>query len=321
METIAKLPRLLAGFVLAMPLLAHAEGRVVRVIVPYAAGGNIDSIARAYTKHLRETFNENWIVENVSGGNGVIGTERVARSAPDGAMLLFSADVHSMARLVIKNVPYDPIKDFQPIALVAEAPLVFVVNARAVRAKDLRELVEEIKRDEKRYTFGLSGLGSASHLGAEIFKSRTGLDVLMVAYRGTGPAINDLAGGHVTLMTVPPLAAMPLVHAGKLRALAITAPQRFEGTPDVPTAAESGMPGFEVINSYGFWGPRGLRDDQVARLSDAMRKAANDPELKRRMLDLGVAAHWESPQAFEKHIQTEFTRNRAIYEKAGVKPE
>jgi tripartite-type tricarboxylate transporter receptor subunit TctC len=211
--------------------------------------------------------------------------------------------------------------DFQPIALVAKAPLVFVVNAGAVRARSLNELVAEIKRDEKRHSFAIPSLGSVSHLGAEIFKSRTGLNVLSVTYRGTGPAINDLAGGHVTLMTVAPMAAMPLVRAGKLRALAITAPQRFEGTPEVPTAAESGMPDFEVINSYGFWGPQGLRADQIARLSDAMRKAANDPELKKRMLDWGVAAHWESPQAFEKHIQTEFARNRAIFEKAGVKPE
>src|SRR5438067_4169450 len=117
-----KLLRLLAAVAVSIPLLANAQGRLAKIIVPYAVGGNIDSIARAYTKYLRETLNENWIVENVSGGNGVIGTERVARSAPDGATLLFSADVHSMARLVIKNVPYDPIKDFQPIALVAKAP-------------------------------------------------------------------------------------------------------------------------------------------------------------------------------------------------------
>jgi tripartite-type tricarboxylate transporter receptor subunit TctC len=306
---------------MAMPFLAQAQGRVVRVIVPYAPGGNIDNIARAYVKHLGETFNENWIVENISGGSGVIGTERVARSVPDGTTLLFSADVHSMARLVIKNVPYDPIKDFQPIALAAKAPLVFVVNAAAVRANNLKDLVEEIKGDEKRYSFAIGALGSVTHLGAEIFKSRAGLNVLTVVYRGTGPAIKDLAGGHVTLMTVAPMAAMPLVHAGKLRALAITAPQRFEGTPDVPTAEESGMPGFEVINSYGCWGPKGLRSDQITRLSDAIRKAASDPELKKRMLDLGISAHWESPQAFEEHIRTEFTRNRAILEKAGTKPE
>jgi len=316
-----KLLRLLAAVAMTMPLLGHAQGRVVKVIVPYAAGGNNDAIARVYAKHLREALNENWIVENVGGGSGVIGTERVARSTPDGATLLFSADGHSMAPLVIKNVPYDPIKDFQPIALVAKAPLVFVVSASVVQARNLEELIEEIKRDAKRHTFAIGALGSSTHLGAEIFKSRAGLNILSVAYRGTGPALTDLAGGHVTLMTVAPLAAMPLVHAGKLRALAITAPQRFEGTPDVPTAEEAGMPGFEVINSYGFWGPKGLRNDQITRLSDVMRKTASDVELKKRMLELGVSAHWESPQAFEKHIQTEFTRYRAIFEKAGIKPE
>lgn len=316
-----RLPGLLATVALMLPLAAHAEGRVVRVIVPYAVGGNIDVIGRAYVKHLRETFNETWIVENIAGGSGVIGAERVVRAAPDGTTLLFSADVHSMARLVIKDVPYDPIKDFQPIALVAKAPLVFAVNASAVQARNLKELVEEIKRDEKRHAFAISGLGSSVHLGAEIFKSRAGVNVLLVTYRGTGPAINDLAGGHVTMMTAAPLPVMPLVRAGKLRALAITAPERFEGAPDVPTAEEAGMPGFEVINSWGFWGPRGMRNDQITRLSDALRAAANDPDLKKRLLDLGISAHWESPQAFEKHIQTEYVRHRVIFEKAGVKPE
>lgn len=314
--------RLLVALAMTMLSLtdAHAQGRVVRVIVPSATGGAIDGIARVYVKHLRESLDENWIVENISGASGVVGTERVARSTPDGSMLLFSADLHAAAPLVIKNVPYDPIKDFQPIALAAKAPLVFVVNASAVQAKNLKELVEEIKRDEKRHAFAIGGAGTA-RLGAEIFKSRTGLNVLTVAYRGTGPAINDLAGGHVTLMTVAPLAAMPLVRAGKLRALAITASQRFEGTPGVPTAAEAGMPGFEVITSFGFWSPKGLGDEQLRRLSDALRKAASDPELKKQLLDLGVVAHWESPQAFEEHIQTEFARAREIFERAGIKPE
>lgn len=304
-----------------LPIASHADGRVVRVVVPYAPGGNIDAIARAYSKEIGEALNETWIVENVPGANGVIGTERVARSQPNGATLLFSADVHSMLPLVVKKLPYDPVKDFTPIALVAQAPLLFVVNSEKVKATNLKELVAEVQADPKKHSFAISGAGSSPQLGAETFKARNKLNILSVTYKGTGPAVTDVAAGHVTMMVVTPLAAINLARAGKLRALAVTAPARFEGTPDVPTAAEAGMPGFEILNSYGFWGPRGLPAEQLARLSDAIRQAAHKPSLKKRLFELGVAATWESPQDFEKHITTELERNRKTYAQAGIQPE
>lgn len=304
-----------------LPMLAAAQGRTVRVIVPYAPGGNIDGLARVYSKFMGDALKENWIVENVAGASGVVGTEKVARATPDGTTLLFSADVHSMAPLVIKNLPYDPIRDFQPVALLAKAPLLFVVNAQKVQAKNLTELVAEVRRAPGDHSFAISGSGSSPQLGAEIFKTKTGLNVVSAPYRGTGPAVNDLVGGHVTMMTVTPLAAMQLVKSGKLRALAVTSSQRFEGAPDVPTAEEAGMPGFEVINSYGFWAPKGLPADALDKLSAALRLVANDADLKKRLLQLGVVAHWNTPAEFERHIQTEFARNKLIYERAGVKPE
>ena len=317
--------RHLAGAVLAALACATApaaaQDRTVRVIVPYAPGGNIDALARAYSRELGELLKENWIVENVAGANGVIGTERVARAAANGATLLFSADVHSMLPLLVKRVPYDPIRDFTPVALVAKAPLMFVVNAEGVKAGNLRDLVGEIRAQPKKFAFAISGAGSSPQLGAEIFKSRTQLDVLTVSYKGTGPAVNDLAAGHVNMMVVSPLAAIGLVRAGTLRALAVTAPARFEGTPEVPTSAESGMPGFEVLNSYGFWAPKGLPQDQLARLSEAMRRVAQAAPVQKRLLELGVVATWESPADFQRHIATEFERNRKIYTDAGIQPE
>ena len=289
--------------------------------MPYAPGGNVDNIARVYSKFISEKFNENWIVENISGANGVIGASHVAKSKPDGRTLLFSADVHSMASLVIKYVPYDAINDFIPISLVAKAPLIFVVNPDSVRAGNLTQLIDEIKSNPEKYNFAISGSGSSPQLGAEIFKSKTNLPLATINYRGTGPAVTDLAGGHVNLMVVTPLAVMPLIKAGKLRALAVTSKNRFLPLPDIPSTAESGMPGFELENSYGFWGPKGVPSSQIMKISQQLKQVSEDAELQKRLLELGVNASWESSEDTVKHIAREFKRNKEIYLKANVKPE
>src|SRR2546422_2231484 len=247
-----KFLRACAALMLLFPSLAIAQARLVKVVVPYAPGGNIDVIARLYAQKAAELLKENWIVENLSGGSGTIGTHFVARAVPDGVTLLFAADAHLTARLVIKNVPYDPLADFAPIARVAEAPLLFIVNPAQIRARNLADLAADIKRNPKRFSFAVSGLGAMPHMAAEVFRSRIHADILVVPYRGTGPAVNDVVGGQVSMMVVAPLAAIHLVRSGKLRALAITAPRRFEGVPEVPTAEEAGMPDFLFLNSYGF---------------------------------------------------------------------
>ncbi len=310
-----------AVLIFALPSLVLAQGQLVRVVVPYAPGGNIDVIGRIYAKRISELLKENWIVENVSGGNGTIGTHSVAKSAPDGKTLLFTADVHSMARLVIKNVPYDPLVDFVAIARVAEAPLVFIANPAQVRARNLAELATDIRANPVHYSFAISGLGSSPHLAAAAFRARVNADVLLVPYRGTGPAVNDVAGGQVSMMVVTPLAAMQLVRSGRLRALAVTASHRFDGAPDVPTAEEAGMPDFLFSNSYGFWGPSGLSRDLVMRFNAAAREASESPELRQRLLNLGVTPIWETPEAFAGHALAEFQRNSRILQQAGVKPE
>ena len=300
---------------------ASAQNNVIKVIVPYAPGGNVDNIARVYSKYISEKYNENWIVENVSGGSGVIGAAQVAKAKPDGTTLLFSADVHSMASLVIKSVPYDAIKDFTPISLVAKAPLIFVVNAELVKSINLTQLVEEIKADPKRFNFAISGAGSSPQLGAEIFKSRAGVSVPTINYRGTGPAVADLAGGHVNLMTVTPLAVMPFIKSGKLRALAVTSKQRFIGASEVPTTAEAGMSGFELENAYGFWGPKGVPDSILNKISWQIKQVSQDADLQKRLLELGVVATWVSPEDTAKHISQEFKRNKEVYTKANIQPE
>jgi len=316
-----QLRRICAVLMLLLPSLVAAQGQLVKVVVPYAPGGNIDVIGRIYAKNISELLRENWIVENLSGGSGTIGTHAVAKSAPDGKTLLFTADVHSMARLVIKNVPYDPLADFVAIARVAEAPLIFIINPAQIRARNFAALAADIKANPKSYSFAISGLGSSPHLAAEAFRSRVNADILIVPYRGTGPAVNDVVSGQVNMMIVTPLAAMQLVRSGRLRALAVTASRRFDGAPDVPTAEEAGMPDFLFVNSYGFWGPKGLSKDLVIRLNAAAREASESPELRRRLLDLGVTPIWETPEAFAAHALAEFQSNSRILQQAGVKPE
>ena len=313
--------RISAVLTLVLPTLVLAQGQLVKVVVPYAPGGNIDVIGRLYAKKIAELLRENWIVENLSGGNGTIGTHSVAKSAPDGKTLLFTADVHSMARLVIKNVPYDPLTDFVAIARVAEAPLMLIANPAKVRAGNLAELASDIRANPMSYSFAISGLGSSPHLAAAAFRARVNADILLVPYRGTGPAVNDVAGGQVSMMVVTPLAAMQLVRSGRLRALALTASRRFDGAPDVPTVEEAGMPGFLFANSYGFWGPRGLSRELVMRANAAARDASESPELRERLLNLGVTPIWETPEAFASHALAEFQSNSRILQQAGVKPE
>jgi tripartite-type tricarboxylate transporter receptor subunit TctC len=304
---------------LVAPVLA--QGRPVRVIVPYAPGGNIDAIARLYSRTITEHLGENWLVENISGGNGVIGGGTVAKAAADGRTLLFSADAHIIARLVIRNVPYDPYRDFEPISRVARAPLVVVVNPAKVKASNLRELVVELKANPAQYSFGHSGLGTSPHLGAETLRARIGLDILNVPYRGTGPAVTAVAGGEINMMVVPPLAAMSLVRAGRLRALAVTAPERFEAAAEVPSAEESGLPGFHILNSYGFWGPRDLPREVLVRLSGLLQKAQENQELRQRLLGLGVSPMWEAPESFGRYMVEELQRMTELVNRIGLKPE
>lgn len=316
------LTKLLVSLAMVLPISAHAaDGRIVKVIVPYAPGGNIDSLARLYAQQAAKILNETWIIENVAGANGTIGSKQVAAAKPDGNTLLFSADVHSVATLVMKNVPYDPIKDFTPISMVATAPLVLVVNPDKVKANTLTELVAAVKAAPNDYSFANSSLGSSPHMGAEMFQQKTGTKVLQVLYKGTGPAIVDLVGGHVNMMFVSPVAAMQLVRSGKLKALAMTSPKRFESAMEVPTTAEAGMPDFIILNSYGFWGPKGMPKETLDRLSATFRQASQAPELSERLLKIGASATWTSPNDFSKHIQNEFHTSSAIFKSAGVKPE
>jgi tripartite-type tricarboxylate transporter receptor subunit TctC len=310
-----------AGGGIAGPRRAAAqEARTVRLIVPYAPGGAIDAIGRVFAQRLGPLLGETWVVENRSGGNGVIGAQEVARAAPDGRTLMFSADIHLVARHVMRNVPYDPVADFTPVARAAQGPLVLVGNP-GLRPRTLAELVAEAKARPDDYAFANSSLGAMGHLATERFKRLIGVDLLVVSYRGTAPALNDVVSGQVPLMMAPLLSVVEQVRAGRLRAYAVTAAERSRVAPDVPTAAEAGLPGLEFTVWYAMWGPKGLPPEMVERLNGAVRRVAAMPEVATRLAELGVEPVAEDRAAFARHIQAEYARNTRIIAEAGIQPE
>ena len=295
------------------------DGGTVSLVVPYAPGGAIDTIGRIFAQQLSPMLGESWVVLNRSGGNGIIGAQEVARAAPDGHTLMFSADIHLVARQVMSKVPYDPIADFTPVARAAQGPLV-LVGSSELQPQTLAELVRDAKARPDEYEFANSSLGAMGHLATESFKKLIGADLLVVNYRGTAPALNDVLSGQVALMMAPLLSVLGHVKAGGLRAYAVTAAKRSPVAPEIPTAAEAGLPGLEFTVWYAMWGPKGLPPETVERLNGAVRRVAAMPEIASRLADLGVEPVIEDQAAFARHIQAEYARNTQIIAEAGIEP-
>jgi tripartite-type tricarboxylate transporter receptor subunit TctC len=308
----------------ALPLAAtpaFAQERQVRAVVPFAPGGAIDAVARIFAQRMGPVLGESWVVENRSGANGRVGAEYVSRAAPDGLTLKFNADGHLVANEVMKNLSYDPIADFTPIARCAQGPLVLVGHPR-LAAQDLPALVAAMKAKPQDFTFSNSGLGSTGHLATEFFKRRAGApDAVVAAYRGTGPALNDVMAGSVSLMMAPLLAALPNIQGGKLRAYGLTSPSRSRVAPDIPTMAEGGMPEVAFTVWYGLWGPKGLAPALVQRLNNAARQVAGEEDVARRLAALGTEPVRETPEEVAAVIARDYARAVGIIREAGIEPE
>src|SRR5713226_2489705 len=231
------------------PALAQSyPSRTVSVIVPFPAGGSVDGVARILVQKLNETVGQHFIVENRAGGaSGTVGANAVAKAAPDGYTLMVSASVHVINPFLFKSVPYDVVADFTPVTLLAVGPLI-VSAAPSVPANNLKDFFDLVRKTPDKFTFGATSIGSASHLAIELLKRDAGLNTLVVSYRGTAPALTDLMGGQIQLLADPMLSSLPLAQGGKIKALAITSLKRMAAAPDVPTVAESGMQGFELVS-------------------------------------------------------------------------
>jgi tripartite-type tricarboxylate transporter receptor subunit TctC len=291
----------------------------VRLVVPAAAGGNIDVIGRLYAERLREALRQTWVVENRAGANNTLGAAEVARAAPDGRTLLTNADIHLMAKHVMRQVPYDPIADFTPISRLATSPLVFVGHPGRTPA-DLKALAAEMQATPDKHTYSNSGLGSMGHLASAGFNNRIGVKAVVVTYRGTAPALADVIGGQTTLMVAPLGSALQQIQAGTLRAFAVMSEQRAPQLPSVPTVAEAGFPGLHFLLWYALWGPKGMAADLVMQINAAVQVASKHPELVQKLTALGAEPVTETAPAFASFLATESTRSAEIAKVAGITP-
>jgi tripartite-type tricarboxylate transporter receptor subunit TctC len=304
------------------PALAQTyPSRTVSVIVPYPPGGSVDGVARILVQKLNETMGQHFIVENRAGGaSGTVGANAVAKAAPDGYTLMVSASVHVINPFLYKNVPYDAVKDFMPVSLVAAGPLI-VSTTPGVPANNLKDFFDLVRKDPQKYTFGTTSRGSASHLAIELLKRDAGVDTLVVAYKGTGPALNDLVSGQIHLLADPMLSSLPLAQSGRIKALGLTSLKRAAAAPEIPTVEESGMKGFEFVSWYGLWGPKNLPADIAAKLQTGIANALAQRDVKERLNVLGFDPIGSTSDEFAKYIGTEMAKYEKIIRDANITPE
>lgn len=292
----------------------------IRLIVPFAAGGGVDAYARLIAQQLKEKHSVDVVVENRAGSNGVVGGLAVMNSDPNGATLLFSASTHVMARQVMKSAPYDPLTAFTPIARVGEAPMLVVMNPQRPQ-NTIAEVVADAKANPARWDFAVAALGSMGHLTTIAFGHLGGMKLTVVPYKGTAPGLNDVAGGHVQIMIDPVIALLPMAQAGKVKPLAITTAKRSQIAPEVPTAAEAGMPGLVFSTWYGVWGPKGLPADLTQRLNDLFNASVKDLQASSRLTTLGIEPVFETPEQFARFSEEDVKRNAELLRIANFEPQ
>lgn len=317
--TMAALGLALIGLAPTPATAADYPSRTVSFIVPYPAGGSVDGVARIIAQKLSEIPGQNFIVENRAGGaGGIVGANYVVKASPDGYTLLLTASIHVVTPFIHKAVPYNVIKDFTPVTLIASGPLL-VSTSPNVPAKNLKEFFDLVRKNPDKYTFATSSFGSAGHMAIELLKKDAGVNTLVVPYKGAGPALTDLMGGQVQLMADPMLSSLPLAKAGKIKALAITSTKRVSIAPEIPTIAESGMTGFDFASWYGLWGPKNMPADVTAKLQSQIAKIVADPDVKARFAKLGFETVGSTSEYFANYITTEMAKYEKIINDAHIK--
>jgi tripartite-type tricarboxylate transporter receptor subunit TctC len=293
----------------------HAEAaypeRPITLIVPFAAGGPTDVIARIVAEDMSKTLGQQIIIENVTGAGGTTGSTRAAQAAPDGYTLVMGhMGTHGAAPAIYPNLKYDPDKDFEPVGLAAGTPIVIVAK-KDFPAKDLKEFVAYVKANASKLNEAHAGVGSVSHSTCTLFNSQLGIKPTMVPYNGTGPALNDLVGGQVDFMCDQIVNLVPQIQAGTIKAYAVAIPERSPSLPDVPTTKEAGLPDYQVSAWNAIFAPKGTPPDIVAKLNAALVKALDDPNTRKRLLDLGgVIADkpGRTPEALHELVVSEVER-------------
>lgn len=314
---------LLAMLMAVTPWVVSAQAfpnKPVRLVVPFSPGGGSDTVGRLVAQRLSDVLGVSVIVDNKPGAAGVVGSEIVARAPADGYTLLLADSPHTFNHLVLARVPYDPQKDFQPIALVARTPLVLAVPVNA-SSKSTQELVDMAKAKPNQMSMGSGGIGSIAHLAQELFKSRTSTQFVHVPYKGSGPAIKDVVGGQITAILTPAPGVIPQVQGGRLRALSLSSEKRVPSLPNVPTFAELGWGDLTIYNWYGLLAPSQTPLDVVAKLSAATRQVLALPAVQERLTAQLLEPFGSTPQEFKAVIERDAQTWAAIVKAARIRPE
>ena len=319
--------RLLATLVLAataLPLMpmAHADtfpDKPIVLVIPFPPGGPTDAMARTLAAEMKDRLGQPMIVENRAGAGGNIGAEYVARATPDGQTLLFgTSGPLAINASLYRKISYDPVKSFAPVIQVGHLPNILVVNP-AVPAKNVKELIAYAKANPGKLSYASSGNGASSHLAGVLFNASAGIDLQHIPYKGTGPALNDLLGGQVSMSFTDVLTALPYVKTGKLRALGVTTTERSQALPDVPTVAEQGVPGYDVSVFFGIVAPAGTPPDRVAKLNQAFVEVLDTPKVKQLFASQGLEpAPASTPQQLGKFIQAQMSNWAGVVKQAGA---
>jgi tripartite-type tricarboxylate transporter receptor subunit TctC len=305
------------------PAFAHSQAypdRPIRVVVPYPPGGGTDVVTRAVTQRMSAVLGQPIVIDNRAGAGGNIGTEYVAKQPADGYTLLAATGSTTINQTLSKNVTWDVSRDFVPVALFMVSQSVLIAKPGSTLTS-VADLVAAAKARPGQITYASSGPGSSAHLWAELFKMRTGVDLVHVPYKGTAPALNDLVGGQVDLMFCDIAAALPHIRSGKLRALGVGSAKRIAGLPDVPTISESGVPGYEASSFVGLVAPTGTPREAIERLNAAALKVLALPEVEEQLVGLGGIPSPGTPDQFGRHIRSELEKWAMVIRTGNIRTE
>ena len=310
----------LSVFCLSQASAQEYPTKVITMVVPFAAGGPTDTVARLIGAPMSKTLKQQIIVENVLGAGGTIAANRVAKSAPDGYTLLIHHIGHSTAPALYRKLPYNALNDFEPIGFINEVPMTLVAK-KDFPARDLKELIAYAKANKEKINLANAGLGAASHLCGMLFMSAIQTELTTVPYNGTGPAMNDLLGGQVDMMCDQTTNTTSQIKAEKIKVYGVTTKKRVASLPNVPTMDEAGLKGFEVSVWHGLYAPKGTPKPVIDKLAKALQAALKDDNVKQRFAELGtepVAENRAAPAALHAHLKAEIDRWSPIIKKAGV---
>ncbi len=312
-----------AAWLAALALAAGAQGyptRPVTVIVPFAAGGPTDTIARIMGERMGRALGQPVVVENIAGAGGTIAGQRVARAAPDGYTVAIGHGGTPVIAGAVQKTPYDVFNDFEPVGMIVANPQI-IVSKTGVAAKDLKEFIAWVKANAATVSAGTGGPGTPSHIMAVYFSNEIKVPIQIVHYKGSGPALQDVIAGHIDLTFDQAANALPQVRAGKIRAYAVTAKTRLKAAPDIPTVDEAGLPNFYMSVWHAYWVPKGTPKPVIDRLHAAIVEALNDPAVRKRLEDLGqeiMPPELQSPEALRAHHRAEIDKWWPMIKAAGI---